>query len=69
MLYAIGLTEADMNKAQVGISSVWYEGNSCNMHLMALSDAVKEGAASAALARHCVPPRSWRARPASLFSR
>ena len=33
MLYATGMTEADMNKAQVGISSVWYEGNSCNMHL------------------------------------
>ncbi len=27
MLYAVGLTDADMKKAQVGISSVWYEGN------------------------------------------
>ena len=33
MLYGTGLTEADMQKAQVGIASVWYEGNTCNMHL------------------------------------
>ncbi len=33
MLYATGMSEADMNKAQVGIASVWYEGNPCNMHL------------------------------------
>ena len=33
MLYATGLTRADMDKAQVGIASVWYEGNPCNMHL------------------------------------
>ena len=32
-LYATGLTEADMDKAQVGIASVWFEGNPCNMHL------------------------------------
>ncbi|GKY93404.1 hypothetical protein MPSEU_000308000 [Mayamaea pseudoterrestris] len=43
MLYATGLTEADMNKAQVGICSVWYEGNPCNMHLLELSAKVKEG--------------------------
>ncbi len=43
MLYATGLTEADMNKAQVGIASMWYEGNSCNMHLDGLAAAVKEG--------------------------
>jgi len=34
MLYATGLTERDMSKPQVGISSIWYEGNSCNMHLL-----------------------------------
>ena len=45
MLYATGLTEADMNKAQVGIASMWYEGNSCNMHL----DRVKEGVTAAGL--------------------
>jgi dihydroxy-acid dehydratase len=48
-LYAVGLTEADMDKAQVGISSVWYEGNSCNMHLNLLADAVKEGVSAAGL--------------------
>ena len=41
MLYATGMTEEDMNKAQVGISSVWYEGNSCNMHLNKLAAKVK----------------------------
>lgn len=43
MLYATGLTEADMNKPQIGISSVWYEGNPCNMHLMDLAAEVKKG--------------------------
>lgn len=49
MLYATGLQEEDMNKAQVGISSVWYEGNPCNMHLMDLSTMVKESVAKAGL--------------------
>jgi dihydroxy-acid dehydratase len=49
MLYATGLTEADMNKAQVGIASVWYEGNPCNMHLNVLADRVKEGVQAAGL--------------------
>lgn len=43
MLYATGLTEQDMNRPQVGIASVWYEGNSCNMHLNDLAAKVKEG--------------------------
>ncbi|KAF2086555.1 dihydroxy-acid and 6-phosphogluconate dehydratase [Saccharata proteae CBS 121410] len=43
MLYATGLTEEDMNKAQVGISSVWYSGNPCNMHLLDLNNQIKEG--------------------------
>ncbi len=30
MLYGTGMTAEDMNKAQVGIASVWYEGNTCN---------------------------------------
>jgi dihydroxy-acid dehydratase len=42
MLYATGLTEQDMDKPQVGISSVWYSGNPCNMHLLDLSNVVKE---------------------------
>ena len=33
MLYGTGLSDADMAKAQVGIASVWWEGNTCNMHL------------------------------------
>ncbi len=49
MLYGTGLTEADMNKAQVGIASVWYEGNTCNMHLNTLALRVKEGVQAADL--------------------
>ncbi|MGH9817894.1 MAG: dihydroxy-acid dehydratase, partial [Candidatus Acidiferrales bacterium] len=40
MLYGAGLTEADMHKPQVGIASVWYEGNTCNMHLLRLADKI-----------------------------
>jgi dihydroxy-acid dehydratase len=43
MLYATGLDEEDMSKPQVGIASVWYEGNPCNMHLLQLAEMVKEG--------------------------
>ncbi|KAJ5083888.1 dihydroxy-acid dehydratase [Penicillium alfredii] len=43
MLYAVGLQEEDMNKAQVGISSVWFNGNPCNMHLLDLNNKVREG--------------------------
>ncbi|MDA8139114.1 MAG: dihydroxy-acid dehydratase [Desulfobacteraceae bacterium] len=49
MLYAVGLTEADMNKPQVGIASVWYEGNPCNMHLNDLAAQVKAGVTGAGL--------------------
>ena len=49
MLYGAGLTDDDMQKAQVGISSVWYEGNPCNMHLNDLAGMVKEGVKSAGL--------------------
>ncbi|MCA8996098.1 MAG: dihydroxy-acid dehydratase, partial [Planctomycetaceae bacterium] len=49
MLYATGMTEEDMNKAQVGIASCWYEGNSCNMHLLDLAAKVKEGVEAAGL--------------------
>jgi len=47
MLYGTGMTAEDMNKAQVGIASVWYDGNTCNMHLNKLSDKVKEGVVAA----------------------
>ncbi|HEY1602237.1 MAG TPA: dihydroxy-acid dehydratase [Pirellulales bacterium] len=49
MLYGTGMTEADMQKAQVGIASVWYEGNTCNMHLNDLAARVKEGVVAAGL--------------------
>jgi dihydroxy-acid dehydratase len=49
MLYAVDLTKEDMNKAQVGISSVWFEGNPCNRHLLDLSLLVKEGCKNAGL--------------------
>lgn len=43
MLYGIGLTEEDMNKAQVGVVSMGYDGNTCNMHLNELAKIVKQG--------------------------
>ncbi|MFT5434615.1 MAG: dihydroxy-acid dehydratase [Myxococcota bacterium] len=49
MLYAAGLTPDDLNRAQVGIASMWWEGNPCNMHLLELSAAVKEGVREADL--------------------
>ncbi|MEK7990312.1 MAG: dihydroxy-acid dehydratase [Thiotrichaceae bacterium] len=49
MLYGTGLTEQDMQKAQIGISSVWYDGNTCNMHLMDLATKVKQGVEAADL--------------------
>ena len=49
MLYATGMTEDDMNKAQVGIASIWYDGNPCNMHLDHLGARVKEGVVAADL--------------------
>ncbi|GLA36800.1 hypothetical protein AnigIFM63309_003235 [Aspergillus niger] len=49
MLYATGLTEEDMSKPQVGISSVWFEGNPCNMHLHDLSAIVRDSVLRAGL--------------------
>lgn len=49
MLYGTGLTRADMDKPQVGIASVWFEGNTCNMHLLKLAEKVKEGVTAAGL--------------------
>jgi dihydroxy-acid dehydratase len=49
MLYATGLREEDLEKAQVGIASVWYEGNPCNMHLLGLAEQVKAGVEAAGL--------------------
>ncbi|WDI42971.1 dihydroxy-acid dehydratase [Bremerella sp. P1] len=49
MLYGTGMTDEDMQKAQVGICSVWYEGNTCNMHLNKLGEEVKKGVVAADL--------------------
>lgn len=43
MLYGIGLSDEDMQKAQVGIVSMGYDGNTCNMHLNDLAKIVKQG--------------------------
>lgn len=42
MLYGIGLTDEDLAKAQVGVASMGYDGNTCNMHLNDLSKIIKE---------------------------
>ena len=49
MLYGTGLTDADMSKPQVGIASIWWEGNTCNMHLNDLADHSKQGVEAAGL--------------------
>src|SRR6058998_430026 len=49
MLYATGLTDEDLDKPQVGIASVWYEGNSCNMHLLQFAEKVKAGVKAAGM--------------------
>ncbi|MDX1607194.1 MAG: dihydroxy-acid dehydratase, partial [Candidatus Competibacterales bacterium] len=49
MLYATGLTEEDLDKAQIGIASVWYDGNPCNMHLLDLATRVREGVTEAGM--------------------
>ena len=47
MLYGTGMTREDMSKAQVGIASIWWEGNTCNMHLNDLAAVVREGVVAA----------------------
>ena len=49
MLFGAGLSEADLAKAQVGIGSMWFDGNPCNMHLGGLADAAKEGVGAAGM--------------------
>ncbi|KAK4742708.1 hypothetical protein SAY87_000709 [Trapa incisa] len=49
ILHGVGLSDDDLLKPQVGISSVWFEGNTCNMHLLRLSEAVKEGVQEAGM--------------------
>ena len=43
MLYGIGLTDEDLKKAQVGVVSMGYDGNTCNMHLNDLAAIIKKG--------------------------
>ncbi|NNM33177.1 MAG: dihydroxy-acid dehydratase, partial [Gemmatimonadetes bacterium] len=49
MLHGAGLSEADLGKAQVGIASMWWEGNPCNMHLLDLSERIKKSVGEAGL--------------------
>ena len=49
MLYATGMTREDMDKAQVGIASMWWEGNPCNMHLNDLAGRIATGVREAGL--------------------
>jgi len=49
MLYGTGMTDEDMHKPEIGIASVWYEGNTCNMHLLDLAGMVREGIQQAGL--------------------
>ncbi|MEM1225428.1 MAG: dihydroxy-acid dehydratase [Planctomycetota bacterium] len=49
MLYATGMTPDDMDKPQIGIGSMWYEGNSCNMHLLDLAADVRQGVVDAGM--------------------
>jgi len=49
MLYAVGLSEADLHKPQVGIAAMWYDGNPCNVHLGLLADAVRASVAAAGM--------------------
>eukprot|EP01061_Rhynchopus_euleeides_P006863 TRINITY_DN15860_c0_g2_i1.p1 TRINITY_DN15860_c0_g2~~TRINITY_DN15860_c0_g2_i1.p1 ORF type:complete len:593 (+),score=242.28 TRINITY_DN15860_c0_g2_i1:72-1850(+) len=49
MLYGTGMSLDDMAKPQVGIASMWYDGNTCNMHLNSLADIVKKGVTDAGM--------------------
>src|SRR4029079_3259904 len=49
MLNATGMSEDDMNKPQVGIASMWFEGNPCNMHLLDLAAEVAKGVKAAGM--------------------
>lgn len=49
MLYATGFSDADFSKAQIGVGSVWWSGNPCNMHLMELNNRCSESVNKAGL--------------------
>lgn len=48
-MYALGLTPEDLHKAQICITSVWYEGNPCNVHLNDFGKIVKKGVQDAGM--------------------
>ena len=54
MLRAIGMTDADWVKPQVGIANAWNEVTPCNLPLDRLAKRAKEGVH--ALRRHHLPP-------------
>lgn len=49
MLHGVGFTDADLEKAQVGIASSGFEGNPCNMHLNSLALLIKQGIAASGM--------------------
>ena len=49
MLHATGLTAEDLERPQVGIASMWWEGNPCNMHLLDLAGEIAAGVRDASL--------------------
>ena len=49
VLYEVGLTDVDLRKLQGGVSLVWYEGNTCNMHLLHLAETVHDGVREAGM--------------------
>ncbi|MES2525339.1 MAG: dihydroxy-acid dehydratase [Gemmatimonadota bacterium] len=49
MLFATGMTEGDLDKAQVGVASMWFDGNPCNMHLLDLGKVAKAGVVQAGM--------------------
>lgn len=49
MLYGTGLSDEDMHKPQVGIASMWFEGNPCNMHLLDLAQKAADGVRAAGM--------------------
>ena len=53
MLYGTGMTDEDMSKAEVGIATVWWEGNTCNMHLNDLAAKLMSSSAMSFESRIC----------------
>lgn len=47
IIYGVGFSDKDMKKPQVGMSSMWYKANTCNMNLMRLTKAVHKGVSTA----------------------